>query len=69
MTDAYHSLTVVLDHDIRDDDAESILTAIRMIKGVLSVRPKVADMDSHMAEERARRDFGLKLWEIIYPKT
>jgi hypothetical protein len=34
MTDRYNSLTVVLDRDIREDDAEHILNAIRMIKGV-----------------------------------
>ena len=69
MTDRYHSLTVALDRDIRDDDAEPILMAIRMIKGVLSVKPKVADMDSNMAEDRARIDLGQKLWDVIYPKN
>ena len=69
MTNRYHSLTVALDRDIRDDDAEPILMAIRMIKGVLSVKPKVADMDSNMAEDRARIDLGQKLWDVIYPKN
>jgi len=68
MTDRYHSLTVVLDRDIRDDDAEPILMAIRMIKGVLSVKPKVADIDSNMAEDRARRNLEQKLFDVIYPK-
>jgi len=68
MTDRYHSLTVALDRDIRDDDAEPILMAIRMIKGVLSVKPKVADIDSNMAEDRAHRELERKLWDVIYPK-
>jgi len=68
MTDRYHSLTVVLDRDIRDDDAEPILMAIRMIKGVLSVKPKVADIDSNMAEDRARRNLEQKLFDVVYPK-
>ena len=69
MTDRYHSLTVALNRDISDDNAEPILMAIRMIKGVLSVKPKVADMDSNMAEDRARRDLEQKLWDVIHPKN
>ena len=67
MTDRYHSLTVVLEKDIRDDDAEHILNAIRMIRGVASVAGEVADMNSHMAEERARQELGDKLFDVIYP--
>jgi len=69
MTDRYHSLTVALNRDISDDNAEPILMAIRMIKGVLSVKPKVADMDSNMAEDRVRRDLEQKLWDVIHPKN
>lgn len=36
-------LTVVLDKDYRVDDAEGIISAIRMVKGVLSVDANVAD--------------------------
>lgn len=69
MTDRYHSLTVVLEKDIRDDDAESLLTAIKMIKGVMSVEPFISDVESHMAETRARRELGNKIWEVLYPKN
>ena len=68
MTDRYHSLTVVLEHDIRDDDAKPILAAIRQLRGVLSVEGNVADLTSHMAQERARRELGEKLLEVVYPK-
>jgi hypothetical protein len=34
MTDKYNTLTVVLENDIRDDEAEPILAAIRQLKGV-----------------------------------
>lgn len=67
MTDRLHSLTVVLERDIRDDDAEPILAAIRMIRGVQSVTGQVADIDSHIAESRARRELGEKLFQVIYP--
>ena len=55
MTDRYHSLTVVLEKDIREDDAKPILEAIRMIKGVLTVQGDISNPSSLMAEERARR--------------
>ena len=68
MTDRYNALTVVLEKDIRDDDAEALLAAIRQLRGVLSVSGNVADMGDHIAQERARRDLGEKLWRVLYPK-
>ncbi len=68
MTDRYHALTVILEKDIRDDDAECILNAIKMIKGVINVKPIVSNPTSWMAEERAKRELGQKLLEIVYPK-
>lgn len=69
MTDRIHSIGVILEKDIRDDDAECILNAIKMIKGVLSVEPNIVDFQSAMAESRARKDIADKLWEILYPKS
>lgn len=37
MTDRYFALTVLLKKDTREDDAERILNAIEMIKGVSKV--------------------------------
>lgn len=68
MTDRYNALTVVLDRDIRDDDAECILNAIRMIKGVRSVTGNVADVESHIAEQRVRHELGQKLMGVLYQK-
>jgi len=67
MTDRYNALTVVLDRDIRDDDAECILNAIRMIKGVRSVTGNVADMESHIAEQRVRHELEQKLMSVLRP--
>lgn len=65
MTDRYFAFTVVLDHDIRDDDAQPIISAIQHIKGVLTVEPHTANFESQMAEERAKRDLRKKLWEVL----
>ena len=68
MTDRYHSLTVVLEKNIRNDDAESTISVIKHIKGILSVKGNIADSCSYVAEERARCELGGKLWEVLYPK-
>ena len=69
MTDRYNSLTVVLEKDFRDDDAEHLINAIKMIKGVLSVKGNISDYSDLVAEERVRRELVAKLWEVIHPKT
>lgn len=68
MTDRYHSLTVVLEKDMRDDDAESLINAIKMMRHVISVKGNVTDFTSLMAEERAMRHLGDKLLAVVYPK-
>jgi hypothetical protein len=68
MTDRLKGCTVVFDHDIRDDDAEPLLNAIRMLKGVVAVEPSISTSEDYMAQERIRHEMGQKLWEVIYPK-
>ena len=68
MTDRLNSLLVVLEHDIRDDDAEPILEAIRQLRGVLTVTGNVRNYSDHIAEERAKADIHRKLFAVIYPK-
>lgn len=68
MTDRYFALTVLLDKDIRSDDAEPIIKAIEMIKHVQKVEPHVSDLSQWGAEERARRELGEKLFAVLYPK-
>jgi len=69
MTDRYNALTVILEHDIRDDDAEALLSAIRQLRGVLSVSGHVSDMTDHIAQDRARHDLGQRLWNVLYLKN
>jgi hypothetical protein len=68
MTDRINSLTVALKEDIRIDDAEQLIIAIRMLTGVLAVEPNVTTPELWVAHQRVRSDLGQKLWEIIYPK-
>ncbi len=39
MTDRFNSVTVVFDHDIREDDLENWINAIRMMRNVIEVIP------------------------------
>ncbi len=58
MTDRYAGYVVTMDRDVRDDDAEVTVAAIRQIRGVLAVDPLVADAALHVARERVR-------WELL----
>jgi hypothetical protein len=69
MTDRYMALTVILEHDIRDDDAEPLIAAIRLLKGVQDVQPIVSDPSLAVAESRARRELQQKLWDIVFKRT
>lgn len=64
MTDRFHSLTVALDADIRADDAEAIMAAIRQLRGVLTVTGNVVSADSWVAEQRARDELMRKVLEL-----
>jgi hypothetical protein len=69
MSGRINTITVVLEKETKDDDCEAILTAIRMVKGVIAVTPNVADHTEYMAQERTRRELGQKIWEVLYPKS
>jgi len=68
MTDRHRGYIVTLEKDIREDDAEDTITALRSIRGVASVQPVVADHGAIMAYEQARMDLVNKLWEVLKPK-
>jgi hypothetical protein len=65
MTDRIHSLTVVLEKDMRDDDVECVINAIRMIKCVLAVKGNVSDHILYTAEQRVRSEMIEKLFEVV----
>lgn len=69
MTDRHRSVLVVLDRDVRSDDLEVVLSAIRMIKGVASVEPgPVTDVRDHLAREVVRRELEHELREVLARK-
>lgn len=68
MTDRFKGVVVTFEEDIREDDAEKLLNAIWMLKGVIDVTPSVANVDDHLARERVRRELGRALMEVVYPE-
>ncbi|SAK98462.1 hypothetical protein AWB80_07526 [Caballeronia pedi] len=69
MTDRIHSLTVVLDENMRADDAEQLINAIRMMRGVADVAGNIAEHSHYVAETRVRRDLSQKLWAVLHPES
>lgn len=65
MTDRYHALTVVLEDNLRSDDAKPIIDAIRMVKGVVAVRPDVADAQTFAARSLAKHELLEKIWKVL----
>jgi len=65
MTDRYFAITVLLEGDIREDDAQPIIDAIRMIKGVIKVKPHISNPDLWGAVELAKSELRKKIWDIV----
>jgi hypothetical protein len=65
MTDRIKGLSVTLRPDMRDDDAERVISAIRLLSGVIDVCPHVADLDHYFAVTTARQDLIKKLWDVL----
>ena len=65
MTDRYAALTVTLDGPPRSDDAQVIIDAIKMIRGVAGVVPVVADVNAYWAKETAKMELLYKLIEMV----
>lgn len=65
MTDRIRHLTVTLDRDTRDDDAECLIAAIRQLKGVAVVEPRVVDVPDILARSAVRADVETRLHEAV----
>jgi cell division protein FtsX len=68
MTDRFNALTVVLDKNIREDDAQAIISAIMQLRGVASVEGNVADPMSYIAKEQAMHELRDQMMDILFPK-
>lgn len=65
MTDRINALTVVLEADIREDDAEPLIAAIRQMRGVLAVDGHVRTIEAHIERARATNHVRRKLMDLL----
>lgn len=65
MTDRIKGFTVTLEHDIRIDDVQGLIDAIRLLKGVAHVSPSVTTADDHMNREKIRGEFRNKMVDFF----
>jgi hypothetical protein len=67
--DRTKGFVVTLSDDLRPDEANSVLAAIGLLKGVLDVMPIERTCDDHVVRMRVRSELGEKLWRVLYPET
>jgi hypothetical protein len=69
MSEKINGVFVTLEHDLRDEQADYLLNAIRMIKGVIKVAPNVVDHgEAYVAEVRVRSELSSKLFAVLNEK-
>lgn len=65
MTDRFKGFVVVLDADVREDDAEDIKKALGMVKGVIEVAPVAVATDDFINRSRIRMELVEKLFNVL----
>lgn len=65
MTDRLASVVVVFENDIREDDAQPIIEAIKHLRGVLDVRPEIVGADHVVAKAQARGEIAVLLQKVL----
>jgi hypothetical protein len=67
MTDRFSTLTVILEKDTRSDDAQAMMDAIGMMRGVLKVvGGNVDPTPIVIAGERVRHELFQKIHDIFW---
>lgn len=64
MTDRVKGITIVLENDIREDDVESLIEAVRHFRGVLTAVPIVALAGNEIERIRAYADIRAQLFKF-----
>ena len=65
MTDRVKGFTVTLEKDIRIDDVEVIMQAIRMIRGIANVEPSISTSEDHMNRQRIKYELRDKFYKFM----
>lgn len=65
MTDRFKGFLITLEKEIRSDDAEPILNALKMIKGVQTVKPYVNGAQDWMMYEKGVMDTRIEIFNWV----
>lgn len=65
MSDMVKGFTVVLKKDMREEDAEQIMQAIKLMKGVADVKPEITQGGDILHQMRAKSEVKDKLIKFI----
>ena len=65
MTDRVHSITIVFENNVREDDVEAYITFCLMMKGVVSAKKNVADFNDYAAREQAKHELKMKILDLL----
>lgn len=67
MTTRHSGYIVILEDDIREDDAEDLMKLLRQIRGIISVRPvEGLSPQIAIAKARALQELEKKIWNILH---
>jgi hypothetical protein len=66
MTDRHAGYLVTLGQSVREDDAEAIVTALKMVKGVVKVTPVTATPELDIAEARVQAEWRDRVWKWLH---
>lgn len=65
MTDRIHGLIVSLERDLRTDDCETIIQAIKSLRFVSDVKPLVVEPGDYLARDRVMAELRQKLFDVL----
>ena len=64
MTDRLKGLVVAFENDIREDDAQCVIDAILMIKGVSGVTTSISGSEDYMNRQQIKREVIDKIYDL-----
>lgn len=65
MTDRLKGVVVTFEKDIREDDAQEIISAIRLLRNVLTVKGVTTDFEDGMIRDRVRMEYYEKIRDVL----
>lgn len=65
MTDRVQGFVVTLDRDMRIDDAQALIDAIKMLRHVMSVKPSIVTADDFFARQRIAIELQNKVLQVF----